>query len=81
MVGGSTSATTVGGNTVRTNLVASFNQLRNQLVTGQKAGSCTLELSLDALVRDGVVAYEEAVARSLYPKEISHPAGSVPPPR
>jgi flagellin-like hook-associated protein FlgL len=32
-VDGSTGATTVGANTVRTNLVASFNQLRNQLDT------------------------------------------------
>jgi twitching motility protein PilT len=54
------------------------NQLRNQLVTGQREGSQTLELSLDALVQAGVVSYEEAVLRSLYPKEIRRPTGSVP---
>jgi twitching motility protein PilT len=55
------------------------NQLRNQLVMGQQEGSLSLELSLNALVRDGIVAYEEAVSRSLYPKDLRRPAGAVPP--
>jgi twitching motility protein PilT len=46
------------------------NQLRNCLVTGQREGMVTLEHSLSALVQSGTVSYEEAVARSLYPKDI-----------
>ncbi len=45
-------------------------QLRNVLLTGQREGMRTLEQSLTALVRDGVVRYEDAVPRSLYPDEI-----------
>jgi twitching motility protein PilT len=45
-------------------------QLRNSLVTGTRDGMVTLEQSLSALVQNGVVTYEDAVARSLYPKEI-----------
>jgi twitching motility protein PilT len=46
------------------------NQLRNCLVTGQKEGMVTFEQSLSALVQAGVVSYEDAVARSLYPKDV-----------
>jgi twitching motility protein PilT len=53
-------------------------QLRNVLVTGQREGMVTLEQSLSALVRDRVVRHEDAVPRSLYPKEIE---GLVPMPR
>jgi twitching motility protein PilT len=45
-------------------------QLRNQLVTGQKDGMVTLEQSLSVLVQAGVVTYEDAVSRSLYPKDV-----------
>ena len=45
-------------------------QLRNVLVTGQKEGMVTFEQSLSALVRAGMVSYEDAVARSLYPREV-----------
>ena len=45
-------------------------QLRNSLVTGQREGIVTLEQSLSALVQSGVVEYDEAVARSLYPKDV-----------
>jgi len=50
------------------------NQLRNVLVTGQQDGMQTLEMSLSALVRDGLVSYDEALAVSLYPKELAKPA-------
>ena len=46
------------------------NQLRNQIVTGTRGGMQTLEMSLDALVKGGVVAYDEAVARAAFPREI-----------
>jgi twitching motility protein PilT len=49
------------------------NQLRNALVTGQSEGMQTLEMSLSQLVRDGVVDYDEALAVSLYPKEVARP--------
>jgi twitching motility protein PilT len=45
-------------------------QLRNQLVTGSKDGMVTLEASLSYLVQAGVVTYEDALTRSLYPKDI-----------
>ncbi len=48
-------------------------QLRNSLVTGQRDGMLTLEQSLSAMVTSGVVSYDEAVARSLYPKDILPP--------
>jgi twitching motility protein PilT len=46
------------------------NQLRNSLVTGQKSGMVTFEQSLSTLVQNGEISYEDAVARSLYPKDI-----------
>ena len=46
------------------------NQLRNALVTGHREGMVTFEKSLSRLVASGQVTYEEAVARSLYPKDI-----------
>jgi len=45
-------------------------QLRNSLVTGQRDGMVTLEQSLSALVQQGVVDLDEALARSLYPKDV-----------
>ncbi|MBV9096808.1 MAG: type IV pilus twitching motility protein PilT [Frankiaceae bacterium] len=54
------------------------NQLRNVLVTGQSDGMQTLEMSLNQLVADGVVEYDEALATSLYPKELARPAPVAP---
>jgi len=45
-------------------------QLRNSLVTGQREGMITFEQSLSALVQSRSITYEDAVARSLYPKDI-----------
>jgi twitching motility protein PilT len=45
-------------------------QLRNALVTGQRDGMQTLEHSLSALIQAGLATYDDAVARSLYPKDI-----------
>jgi twitching motility protein PilT len=45
-------------------------QLRNSLVTGSREGMVTLEQSLSVLVQQGIVSEEEALARSLYPKDI-----------
>jgi twitching motility protein PilT len=49
------------------------NQLRNVLLTGQSEGMRTLEMALSDLVNRGVVDYEEALGRSLYPKELAKP--------
>jgi twitching motility protein PilT len=46
------------------------NQLRNVMLTGQQEGMTTLEASLSALVTSGAITYDEAIGRSLYPKEI-----------
>jgi twitching motility protein PilT len=45
-------------------------QLRNSVITGQREGMVTLEQSLSALVQAGTVTYDDATARSLYPKDI-----------
>ena len=45
-------------------------QLRNSLVTGQREGMMTLEQSMSALIQAGLATYDDAVARSLYPKDI-----------
>jgi twitching motility protein PilT len=45
-------------------------QLRNCLVTGARDGMLTLEQSLSGLVQSEIVTYEDAVARSLYPRDI-----------
>jgi twitching motility protein PilT len=48
-------------------------QIRNALTMGQQDGMQTLEMSLSELVNDGVVGYEEAIARSLFPKDVAKP--------
>ena len=50
------------------------NQLRNTLVTGQTEGMQTLEMSLNQLIADGAISYDEALAVSLFPKELNKPA-------
>src|SRR5205823_5310901 len=45
-------------------------QLRNALVTGQREGMVTFEQSLSALIQAGEISYDDAVACSLYPKDI-----------
>ena len=45
-------------------------QLRNCLVTGAQDGMVTLEQSLSRLIQDGIVTEDDAVVRSLYPKDI-----------
>jgi twitching motility protein PilT len=54
------------------------NQLRNVLLTGGESGMQTLEASLSELVANGVVTYDDAVARSLSPKEIAKPPNRQP---
>jgi twitching motility protein PilT len=56
-------------------------QLRNSLVTGTRDGMVTFEQSLSGLVQAGVITWDDAVARSLYPRDIEarpHLRGSVP---
>jgi len=45
-------------------------QLRNSVVTGQREGMVTFEQSLSSLVQNGLITYEDAVSRSLYPKDV-----------
>jgi twitching motility protein PilT len=52
------------------------NQLRNVLLTGQSEGMQTLESALSDLVARGIVTYDDAVGRSLYPKEVPRPAAT-----
>lgn len=46
-------------------------QIRNVIMTGQEHGMQTLETSLNQLVANGLVTREDAVARSLFPKDIT----------
>jgi twitching motility protein PilT len=58
------------------NLIRESNtrQLRNAITMGQADGMQTLEMHLSQLVTDGIIDREEAVHRSLYPKEIARPS-------
>lgn len=47
-----------------------IHQLRNTLTMGGKEGMVSFEQSLSQLVQTGQVRYEDAVARSLFPREI-----------
>ena len=47
------------------------NQLLNTMFTGQKEGMQTLENNLAKLIKDGQVSFEEAVAVSTHPKELT----------
>jgi twitching motility protein PilT len=49
-------------------------QVRNIMASGRNEGMCTLEAWLNMLVANGWITYEDAVARSLYAKEIRPPA-------
>jgi twitching motility protein PilT len=62
-------------NTAVRNLIkeGKTHQLRHSVVTGQREGMVTLEHSLNALVGGGIVTREDAVARSLYPRDIQAP--------
>jgi twitching motility protein PilT len=62
----------VANNPVR-NLIreAKTVQLRNQLMTGQRDGSQTLEVSLSALVAEGLVSREVALSFTTRPKDIA----------
>jgi twitching motility protein PilT len=46
------------------------NQLRNSLLTGHKDGMMTFEKSLSQLVVSGQITYQDAVMRSLFPKDV-----------
>ena len=55
------------------NLIRESNtrQLRNAITMGQADGMQTFEMHLSELVAAGIIDRDEAVARSLYPKEIA----------
>jgi twitching motility protein PilT len=48
-------------------------QIRNVVATSMRDGMRTLEASLSDLVAAGLISYEEALARCMYPKEIRLP--------
>jgi twitching motility protein PilT len=62
------------------NLIRESNtrQLRNAITMGQADGMQTLEMHLSELVTDGIIDRDEAVHRSLYPKEIAKAPAAVP---
>ena len=56
-------------------------QLRNNMTLGQAEGMQTLEMSLNALLRAGLITYDDAMAHALVPHEIERPLPPPPPPR
>jgi twitching motility protein PilT len=48
-------------------------QVRNILSSGRNEGMCTLETWLNMLVQNSWITYEDAISRSMYPKEIKPP--------
>jgi twitching motility protein PilT len=48
-------------------------QIRNVVATSVREGMRTLEASLSELVAAGLVTHDEAVARSMFPKEVRQP--------
>jgi twitching motility protein PilT len=48
-------------------------QIRNVIAAGRAEGMCTLEQWMNPLVANGVITYDEACARSVYPREIKRP--------
>jgi twitching motility protein PilT len=63
-------ATPAACNLIRDNKAG---QLRNVMATSGKDGMLTLEASLTLLVAEGLVSYEDAVARSVHPIEVKVP--------
>jgi len=65
------------GTTAVRNLIRESNtrQLRNAITMSQSEGMQTLEMHLSTLVTDGIIDRDEAVHRSLYPKEIARQPG------
>jgi twitching motility protein PilT len=59
-------------NTAVRNLIkeGKTHQLRNALVTGQREGMVTFEQSLNSLIASGAISYDDAVTRSLYPRDL-----------
>jgi twitching motility protein PilT len=53
-------------------------QIRNTLTLGQAEGMQTLEMSLNSLVKAGVITYDDAVARAVVPDEIERPVLAPP---
>jgi twitching motility protein PilT len=51
-------------------------QIRNILAAGRAEGMCTLETWLNHLVANGLITYEDAVARSVHPKELKPPTAA-----
>jgi twitching motility protein PilT len=49
-------------------------QIRNVAATSVREGMQTMEVALNDLVEQGVISYDDAVDRSLHPKEIRRPA-------
>ena len=48
-------------------------QLRNIMHGAKAEGMLTLEASLNGLIEDGLISYDEALSRSMYEKEIKKP--------
>ncbi len=64
-------------NLIRENKTA---QLRNVIITSRGEGMQTLEMDLNQLVAEDLVDWEDAVAMSMYPKEVPRPIVPEPPP-
>jgi twitching motility protein PilT len=63
------------GNSAIKNLIreGKTRQIRNMVATGQRDGMKTLEARMNELISEGVVTYEEAISRCMYPHEVENP--------
>ena len=52
-------------------------QIRNVVSTNLREGMQTMEVALNELVEQGVISYQDAVDRSMHPKEIKHPPAAL----
>jgi twitching motility protein PilT len=48
-------------------------QIRNILAAGRNEGMCTLEGYMNELMAQGIISYEDALSRSMYPRELKPP--------
>jgi twitching motility protein PilT len=49
-------------------------QLRNAISTSATQGMRTIERSLSELVEEGLVSYDEAIIRAMFPQEVRRPS-------
>jgi twitching motility protein PilT len=55
-------------------------QIRNVIATNLREGMQTMEVALNGLIEQGLVTYEDALDRSMFPKELRQAPIATPQP-